>query len=58
MKLDKKTVMPAMGVSMAAGAAMLMLAKPHKKHKLQKTAGRAIRAVGDAIEHGRLDFRM
>ena len=58
MKLDKKTVLPAMGVSMAAGAAMLMLAKPHKKNKLQKTAGRAIRAVGDAIEHGRLDFRM
>ena len=58
MKVDKKTVLPAMGVSMAAGAAMLMLAQPHKKRRLQKTAGRAIRAVGDAIEHGRLDFRM
>lgn len=58
MKLDKKTVLPAMGASMAAGAAMLMLTRPHKKHKLQKTAGRAIKAVGEAMEHGRLDFRM
>ena len=58
MKLDKKAVLPAMGVGMAAGAAMLMLAAPRKKHTMQKTAGRAIRAVGEAIEHGRLDFRM
>ena len=47
-KAKMKMVLPAVGVSMAAGAALLMMAKPKKKHQMQKAAGRAIRA---GVEH-------
>lgn len=47
----KKAVLPAVGLSVAAGAALLMMAKPNKKQKLQKTAGKAIKAVGEAVEN-------
>ena len=50
-KAKMKMVLPAVGVSMAAGAALLMMAKPKKKHQMQKAAGRAIQAVGEAVEH-------
>jgi archaellin len=48
----KKTVLPIAGVTMAAGAALVMMSRSGKKqHKMQKTAGRAIKAVGEAVEH-------
>ena len=50
-KAKMKVVVPAVGASMAAGAALLMMARPKKKPTVQQTAGRAIRAVGEAVEH-------
>ena len=50
-KAKMKMVLPAVGGSMAAGAALLLMAKPKKKHQRQKAAGRAIRAVGEAVEN-------
>lgn len=48
----KKTVLPIAGATMAAGAALVMMSRSGKKqHKMQKTAGRAIKAVGEAVEH-------
>ena len=47
-----KKALPVAGISMAAGAALLMMVRPGKKQRgLQKTAGRAIKAVGEAVEH-------
>ena len=54
----KKTVLPMVGVGMAAGAALLMMAKPSKKQKMQKTAGKAIKAVGEAVENFHGSFKM
>ena len=53
-----KKVLPVAGLSMAAGAALLMMTKPRKKHSMQKTAGRAIKAVGEAVEHYHGGFKM
>lgn len=50
-KAKMKVVLPAVGMSMAAGAALMMMTRPKKKRQMQKAAGRAIRAVGDAVEH-------
>lgn len=51
-KKRKTKVLPIAGAAMAAGAALLMMTRPQKKqHKMQKTAGRAIKAVGEAVEH-------
>ena len=51
-KKMKKKVLPIAGATMAAGAALMMMARSGKKqHKMQKTAGRAIKAVGEAVEH-------
>ncbi|HIT31879.1 MAG TPA: hypothetical protein IAC25_03470 [Candidatus Enterenecus stercoripullorum] len=50
-KAKMKAVLPAVGVSMAAGAALLMMVRPKKKHNIQKAAGKAIRAVGEAVEN-------
>lgn len=48
----KKKVLPMAGAAMAAGAALMMMTRSgKKKHKMQKTAGRAIKAVGEAVEH-------
>ena len=46
-----KAVLPVMGVSMAAGAALLMMARPKKRPSVQQAAGRALHAMGDAVEH-------
>ena len=53
MKMDKKAVLPIAGATMAAGAAIgLMMTRPgKKKQSARKAAGRAIKAVGDVVEH-------
>ena len=52
MKMDKKAVLPIAGATMAAGAAIGMMMMPRKKKRTaQKAAGKAIKAVGDAVEH-------
>lgn len=58
MKKMNKAVLPAVGLSMAAGAALLVMAKPNQKQKVRKTAGRAIKAVGEAVEHYHGGFKM
>ncbi|HIT02260.1 MAG TPA: hypothetical protein IAC21_05510 [Candidatus Enterenecus merdae] len=58
-KAKMKAVLPAVGVSMMAGAATLMIiARPKKRHNVQKAAGRAIRAVGEAVEHFPSNLKM
>ena len=48
----KMGMLPAVGLSMAAGAAVLMMTKPKKKSgSVQKAAGKALKAVGEAVEH-------
>ena len=49
MKLDKKAMLPIAGATMAAGAAIGMMMMP--KHSAQKAAGKAIKAVGEVVEH-------
>lgn len=57
-KMSKK-VLPVAGATMAAGAALLMMTRPQKKKRsVQKTAGRAIQAVGEAVEHYRGGFKL
>lgn len=52
MRMDKKTVLPIAGATMMAGAAIGMMMMPKKKKQsAQKAAGRAIKAVGDVVEH-------
>ncbi len=53
MKMDKKAVLPIAGATMVAGAAALgmMMMPKKKKHSTQKAAGKAIKAVGDVVEH-------
>ena len=52
MKMDKKAVLPIAGATMAAGAAIGMMMMPRKKKvTAQKAAGKAIKAVGDVVEH-------
>ena len=52
MKMDKRAVLPIAGATMAAGAAIGMMMMPRKKKRTaQKAAGKAIKAVGDAVEH-------
>ena len=52
MKMDKKTVLPIAGATMAAGAAIGMMMMPKKKkHTAQKAAGKALKAVGEAVEN-------
>ena len=48
----KKGMLPVVGLSMAAGAAVLMMAKPKKKTgTVQKAAGKALKAVGEVVEN-------
>ena len=50
--MDKKTILPIAGATMAAGAAIgLMMMPKRKKRSAQKAAGRAIKAVGEVVEH-------
>ena len=59
MKMDKKTMLPIAGATMAAGAAIGMMMMPKKKkHSAQKAAGKAIKAVGEAVEHFNGSFKM
>ena len=52
MKMNKKAMLPIAGATMAAGAAMgLMMMPKKKKHSAQKAAGKAIKAVGEAVEN-------
>ena len=52
MKMDKKTVLPIAGATMMAGAALGMMMLPKKKKATaQKAAGKAIKAVGEVVEH-------
>lgn len=57
-KQKMKKVLPLAGAGMAAGAALLMMTRPSKRQKMQKTAGRAIKAVGDVVEHFHGGFKM
>ena len=51
MKMNK-AMLPAVGLSMAAGAAVLMMTKPKKKSgTMQKAAGKALKAVGEVVEN-------
>ena len=48
----KMGMLPAVGLSMAAGAAVLMMTKPKKKQgTVQKAAGKALKAVGEVVEN-------
>jgi flagellar basal body-associated protein FliL len=50
--MDKKTVLPIAGATMMAGAAIGMMMMPKKKKQsAQKAAGKAIKAVGEVVEH-------
>lgn len=52
MRMDKRAVLPIAGATMAAaGAIGLMMMPRKKKHTAQKAAGRAIKAVGEAVEN-------
>ena len=53
-----KKVLPLAGMSMVAGAALMMMRPQKKQHRMQKTAGRAIKAVGEAVEHYHGSFKM
>ena len=50
MKMTSKMTLPAVGLGVAAGAAVMMAMKPREKHSVQKVAGKAIQAVGEAVE--------
>ena len=52
MKMDTKTMLPIAGATMMAGAAIGLMMRPgKKKQSARKAAGRAIKAVGDVVEH-------
>ena len=52
MKMDKKMVLPIAGATMAVGAAAgLMMMPKKKKQSAQRAAGKAIKAVGEVVEH-------
>jgi len=52
--MDTKNMMKAVGLGMAAGAAMSMMTMPHKKRKTmhvkKSNVSKAIRAMGDVLE--------
>jgi hypothetical protein len=48
-KLDK-AVLPIAGLTMMAGVALGAM-MPRRKPSMQKTAGKAIKAVGEAVEN-------
>jgi len=58
-KQMKKAALPLAGAGMMVGAALVLAARPRKKqNKMQKTAGRAIKAVGEAVEHYHGSFKL
>lgn len=51
--MDTKNMAKAVGIGMAAGAALSMMAAPRKKHKAKmnkSNVSKAIRAMGDVLE--------
>ena len=52
--MDTKNMMRAVGIGMAAGAAVSMMAAPRKKHKAtmmkKSNMSKAIRAMSDVLE--------
>ena len=59
MRMDKKAMLSIAGATMAAaGAIGLMMMPKKKKHSAQKAAGRAIKAVGEVVEHFNGSFKM
>ncbi len=59
MKLDKSMVWPIAGTMAVMGAAAGIALMPRKKkHAAQKAAGRAIKAVGEAVEHFPASLKM
>lgn len=51
--MDTKSMIRAVGLGMAAGAAVSMMAAPRKKHKAtvkKSNVSKAIRAMGDVLE--------
>lgn len=52
--MDTKNMAKAVGIGMAAGAALSMMASPRKKHKnmmkKKSNVSKAIRAMGDVLE--------
>ena len=52
--MDTKNMAKAVGIGMAAGAALSMMAAPRKKHKnmmmKKSNVSKAIRAMGDVLE--------
>ena len=51
--MDTKNMAKAVGLGMVAGAAVSMMAAPHKKHKTamkKSNIGKAISAMGDVLE--------
>ncbi len=50
--MDSKNMAKAVGIGMAAGAALSMMAAPRKKSKVMKNTNisKAIRAMGDVLE--------
>lgn len=45
-----KLMLPAMGIGAAAAAMSAAMMKPRKKAKLQAATGKAVKAVGEAVE--------
>ncbi len=52
MKMNKSAVLPIAGATMVASAALGMMMMPRrKKMTAQKAAGKALKAVGEAVEN-------
>ncbi len=59
MKMDKSMVWPIAGTALAAGAVAGIALMPRKKKRsAQKAAGRAIKAVGEAVENFSANLKM
>ena len=58
-KMEKSMVWPIAGTALAAGAVAGIALMPRKKKRsAQKAAGRAIKAVGEAVENFSANFKM
>ena len=51
MNMNKKAILPILGVGMVAGAALSMSLKPKEQAMIKQKAGQAARFVGDAMEN-------
>lgn len=59
MKMDRSMVWPIAGTMAVVGAAAGIAMLPRKKKRsAQKAAGRAIKAVGEAVENFSANFKM